>query len=274
MDVLYSVLCEIGEREEVDPVDLQPPLSEVIDAEIVEALANETESRRDSQKPVVEFTYHGYSVRIDGSENVSISNGAESKDDNPQTTAGNSQGNPVSEIRDRERALKKASDIIAARNRPLANRLDGLLEVVRKTLGLESAALSYVDTGTYVFEAVAVAPDVELQAGETVPLAETACKQVVESEQALVLRDVAEEAPELADTAFEVSAYIGVPVFVDGEVYGTFCFYDKQAQDEAFSEWDLGFVELLSRWVSCELELRSRERALQARTSEQQASGS
>lgn len=274
MDVLYSVLCEIAEREGVDPVDLQPPLSEVIDTEIVEALADETESRRDFQNSAVEFTYYGYAVKIDGSKNISIINQPETIDETSKITAGNPLGDSVSGIRNRKSALKKASDIIAARNRPLANRLNGLLGVVREILELESAVLSYVDTGTYVFEAVNVASDVELQAGETIPLAETACKRVVESEQALVLRNVAEDAPELADTPFEVSAYIGVPVFVDGEVYGTFCFYDKQAKDEAFSEWDLAFVELLSRWVSCELELRQRERALQARASDQPANRS
>jgi signal transduction histidine kinase len=43
-------------------------------------------------------------------------------------------------------------------------------------------------------------------------------------------------------------------VTVDGEAYGTFCFYDKQAREEAFSQWQVTFVELFSDWVSYELQ--------------------
>lgn len=273
MDVLYSVLSDIANREGVDPVDLEPPLYEVVDERTVDALVSRGPSPQDSQPNIAEFTYYGYSVTVDGSGDITVIDQEEAADETSISSEGRVSEKAIVEIGERERVLKKTADIIAARDRPLVNRLEGLLKVVRDTLGVESAALSYVDTDTYVFEAVDVAPNVELQAGEIVPLAETVCKQVVETEQALVLRDVAVDAPELSDTAFEVSAYLGVPVFVDGDVYGTFCFYDTQARSEAFTEWDLALVEILSKWVSSELEGRKRERALHATTFERPTSG-
>ena len=133
---------------------------------------------------------------------------------------------------------------------------------------MDAATLSYVADGTYVFESVDVAADVDIRVGEAVSLADTVCKRVVESEQAVVLRDVEADAPELADSALGVAAYLGVPVLVDGSVYGTFCFYDEEPRAEAFSEWELAFVELLGNWVSSELEGRRREWALQRQRSE------
>lgn len=70
---------------------------------------------------------------------------------------------------------------------------------------------------------------------------------MIETEQVLVLEDIEVDVPELANTASRISSYLGVPVLVDGEVYGTFCFYDEDPRDEEFSEWDLGLVEVLSR---------------------------
>lgn len=158
---------------------------------------------------------------------------------------------------------------MATHDRPFDAQVTDLLEVGRETLGMEYATLSYIDTDTYVFEAVDSPADSTLQAGEMVPLTELpSCKQVVETEQSLVLKDVEAEAPELVDATWGISAYIGAPVFVDGEIYGTFCFYGMEARSEAFSDWDRTFVELLTTWVSSRLDQRQRDRAIQARTLE------
>lgn len=273
MDVLYRVLSEIAEREGVDPLDLEPPLYDALDKRTVDALVEGEPSRRDSRSPGVEFTYSGYSVTVDDSGAVTVVDQVEATDANPNRVLRRVSQRSGDEIDDRGRLLKQTADIIAARDRPLENRLEGVLNVVRETLGVASAALSYVDTGTYVFEAVDVAPQVTLQAGESVPLAETLCKEVIETEQALVLGDVAADAPELTGTSVEVSAYLGVPVFVDGDVYGTFCFFDSRPRNEAFTEQDLALVELLGAWVSSELERRERERELHATTFERPTNG-
>jgi GAF domain-containing protein len=107
-----------------------------------------------------------------------------------------------------------------------------------------------------------------------IPLANTACKRVVETEQTLVLGDLEADAPEVANTGYGVSSYLGVPVFVDGAVYGTLCFYDRDARAEGFTHWELAFVELLRNWVGSELEQRQRERALHASTTERPYAGS
>lgn len=60
-----------------------------------------------------------------------------------------------------------------------------------------------------------------------------------------------------------------MPVSVDDEVYGTFCLYGMETRSEAFSDWDLTVVELLSNWVSGELEQRKQERAADAYSLEQ-----
>jgi signal transduction histidine kinase len=86
----------------------------------------------------------------------------------------------------------------------------------------------------------------------------TNCERVVLTEETLVLGNVAEEAPELADRAgnreLGINCYLGTPVIVDDEVYGTFCFYDTDARTEPFSDWEVTLVDLMGRWVSAALE--------------------
>lgn len=271
MTLLYEIISKIADREGIDPLDLETPLYEVVDPDALENLTVDVEHRQDGSFPPIEFAYCGYTVNIDRTGQISIREQTSTTDEVSGERPEHSLATISDELDLPERAMKNIADVIAARNRPFVERLNGILETVRKTLGTESATLSYVDNDAYVFEAVDVADTVEIHAGEVVPLGNTACKRVTETEQALVLRDVETEAPELADSAFAVSSYLGVPVFVDDEVYGTFCFYDTDPREEAFSEWHVALVELLGNWVGSELEKRQRERALHAATTERPA---
>ncbi|WP_408957476.1 sensor histidine kinase [Natrinema sp. 74] len=163
------------------------------------------------------------------------------------------------ELEERERALRRANEVMAAPDQPLPQQIRSLLDIVRTTVGTEFATLSRVDesAGEYVFEHVATPEAVDLESGDTTPL-ETLpnCSRVVETAETLVLRDVKAEAPELADPEWGIACYLGTPVIVHGDIYGTFCFYGMEARTEAFSDWDVSFVRLLSNWVSNELEHR------------------
>jgi len=64
-------------------------------------------------------------------------------------------------------------------------------------------------------------------------------------------------------TDWGISCYIGGPVFVNDEVYGTFCFYDTEPRDTQFSGWEVTLVDLMSRWVSYELQRKQATDQLQ-----------
>ncbi|WP_267642663.1 receiver/sensor box histidine kinase [Haloarchaeobius amylolyticus] len=158
----------------------------------------------------------------------------------------------------RERALREAYDIAADMERPFEDRVADLLHVVRETVGTDYATLSRVHDDDYVFESIDAPTDADLEAGDVIPLEATNCERVVETERTLVLDDVERDAPELADKSgnadWGISCYLGAPVIVGGEPYGTFCFYDTEAREEAFSEWQVTFVDIFADWVSYELE--------------------
>jgi signal transduction histidine kinase len=67
-------------------------------------------------------------------------------------------------------------------------------------------------------------------------------------------RDAPQQTDRVGFTEWGISCYLGAPVFIDDEVYGTFCFYGTEARSDQFSEWEVTLVELMSRWVSYELQ--------------------
>jgi PAS domain S-box-containing protein len=172
------------------------------------------------------------------------------------------------QLRDRASALSRAYEVVADPERSFSEQVDALLGMVRETVGTDYAALSHVVDEEYVFEYIDGPADADLAAGDTVALEATNCERVVATERTLVLNDVERDAPGLADRRanadWGISCYLGAPIVVDGDVYGTFCFYDLDARTEAFSDWEVMFVELLSNWVSSELERQQHTDQLEA----------
>ncbi|WP_049969548.1 GAF domain-containing sensor histidine kinase [Haladaptatus cibarius] len=161
--------------------------------------------------------------------------------------------------------LRSIYRVIANKDKTFERKVEELLRIGRNTLGTEYGALSYIEDDDYIFEIVHD-PDGETKPGDVVPLEETNCERAIDTERTLVLADIEAEAPELTTragvTEMGVQCYIGTPVMVHGEVYGTFCFYDRDVREEQFSEWDITLVDLMGKWISYELEREQREARL------------
>ena len=168
------------------------------------------------------------------------------------------------ELERRQRTLRAVYEIIADRDQPFREQVSSLLELGREELGTDFGSLSRIEGDDYVFEIVDAADD-SIRPGDVVPVSATNCEVAAEEERTLVLGDIEHDAPELTDRAgytdWGISCYVGAPVFVDDEVYGTFCFYDTEPRADQFLTWEVTLVDLMSRWVSNGLRAqRARER--------------
>jgi signal transduction histidine kinase/PAS domain-containing protein len=157
----------------------------------------------------------------------------------------------------RERALRGMYEIISDRERPFEEQVRALLDLGRQELGTPYGTLSEIRGEEYTFEVVSAdADDDTVREGEVVPTEATNCETVASTERTVVLGDVARDAPGETDRAgyreWGITCYIGAPVYLGSEVYGTFCFYGTESR-ESFSEWERTLVDLMSRWVSSEL---------------------
>lgn len=172
----------------------------------------------------------------------------------------------ISDQRRRQRVLREMYDIISDRHQSFEDKVQALLELGRSELNTEYGTLSEIRGEEYVFEFVATDDD-SIRSGDVVPVSVTNCELVASSEETLVAGDIERDAPEQTDragfTEWGISCYLGAPVFTGDEVYGSFCFYGTEARSDQFSEWQVTLVDLMSRWVSYELQHREANEQLQ-----------
>lgn len=173
----------------------------------------------------------------------------------------------ITDRKQREHVMRELYEITSNRHDSFEDKVHALLELGRRELDTEYGTLSKIRGDEYVFECVDTDDD-SIQSGDVVPLSATNCELVASNKQTIVLDDVERDAPDETDragfTEWGISCYIGAPVFVENDVYGTFCFYDTTANTDKFSEWDKTLVDLMSTWVSGELQQQHVNEQLQA----------
>lgn len=164
----------------------------------------------------------------------------------------------ISDRKEHEWALQQAYETFSDHDLEFDDRVRELLELGAAALGMEFGTLSQVRAGEYRFDRVVGPENAAVTDGDTVPLAATICEEVVAREETLAINDIEREDPGLAgrvgNAELGISAYLGVPIVVDGDTTGTFCFFDRDPREKPFTDWEVTFVEHLGQWVAQELE--------------------
>ena len=167
----------------------------------------------------------------------------------------------ITERKAREHVLEQEQEALRSMYRIAADRKAGfeekahrLIDLGREHLGLPYGFLTRItdETQEIVF---ASGTHPLLQAGESCPLSRSYCRNTIEEERSLVVQDAVAEgwAGDPAHQTFELGAYVGAQIIVEGELYGTFCFAAEEAREQAFAGRERVFVELMAQWASYEL---------------------
>ncbi len=145
----------------------------------------------------------------------------------------------------------------------LEEKIAKAITVGRDRLGVSGGLLSYVGDGTY--EVIdSTVEDGDYVADSVHDLDEQWCRHVVRDRRVLAFAD-ADDSSLRDDSAREttgVRCYVGAPVLVDGETYGTLCYFDETPRETDFTDDERRFVRLLTRWIGHELERERHHRAL------------
>ncbi|WP_193308937.1 ATP-binding protein [Halorubrum halophilum] len=106
-----------------------------------------------------------------------------------------------------------------------------------------------------------------IQPGASCPLDEAYCRRTVELESPLAIQDanISSAVSETAVRTFDLGAYIGAKVSVDGVTHGTVCFADDDPRNRSFTDAEQFFVELIARLSGQALERQTYERQLTRR---------
>ncbi len=92
--------------------------------------------------------------------------------------------------------------------------------------------------------------------GVTLPLKQSLCSEVLSSGRVLALPTLEGTplAQHLGAINFDIRSYLGTPLSVGGEMYGSLSFSSSQARRHPFTPADTEFLRLMAQWVAYEME--------------------
>ncbi|MFB6252358.1 MAG: PAS domain S-box protein [Halobellus sp.] len=159
--------------------------------------------------------------------------------------------------------LERIYEVTTDSDSEFEEKISGLLDAGREHLDLPYGFLTRIEradreTGTQAI-VEAVGSHESLQAGESAPLSDTYCRKTINGEGPLVVTNAVEEGWE-TDPAYEtfgLGTYIGSDLTAIDDVAWTLCFAADEPRAETFNEFEMSLVNLISRWVSYEIERRS-----------------
>ena len=149
-------------------------------------------------------------------------------------------------------------------SRSTAGRIEEILEYGLDYFGMDLGTASCTRDGRYVVD-YSVGKGQRRPRGTAFDLEKTYCWHALDRNGPVAYHNVpqSEIADALCYRTFGRKAYIGAPVTVNGEIYGTVNFSSIEPRETPFSPGDLVFVELIARWFGMELEREFSIKALE-----------
>lgn len=167
-----------------------------------------------------------------------------------------------------QEAREKLYEIVR-KDVPFDQQAREALELGRRYLGLENGHLTRIDQVTDHWEIVASTdPDHgQFPPGLELGLGTTYCRRVVEDKTQVALHDAPAQGwgDDPAFDAHGLHCYLGTPLIVDKEPYGTVCFVSENPHTE-FSDGETMFAELIAQLLERELEGEIHETRLARQT--------
>ena len=167
------------------------------------------------------------------------------------------------DLRTSEERLRLLLQITARQSDDVDDQISASLTLARDLLDLDIAILSRVEDETYTVAHVS-APEASPSAGQTFPLGQTYCSITLESDGVVALDHMgtSEHRGHPCYSAFGLEAYIGMPIRVNGRLYGTLNFSSPRPRPRPFTDLDRHFVLLLGHWIGHAIERQRNEAAL------------
>jgi signal transduction histidine kinase/ActR/RegA family two-component response regulator len=159
--------------------------------------------------------------------------------------------------------LKKLHAITADSSTETDQRIQKLLQLGIDTFNLPIALISKIVDDVYTVEH-ARSPNGEVNPKDQFELGLTYCCHTLKANKPIAFAHVAHSSinNHPCYKAFSLESYIGAPLIVEGERYGTINFSSPDARDKDFSAYELELIWLFSQWIGNEITRRKTERRL------------
>lgn len=154
-------------------------------------------------------------------------------------------------------AIRQLYEIVSHAALDLQGKLQALLRLGCQRFGLPLGVVSRVNGDRYeVREAVSSLPEVSVKPGNVFTLDETFCQDTLAAGGPVAFEH-AGGSPEWRTHACyhatRLEAYLGTPILVNGEAYGTLNFSSPHPHPRRFQPADTEFLQLIAQWIGMAL---------------------
>ena len=151
--------------------------------------------------------------------------------------------------------LPSLQAIISAKDRGLDYQLAQLLSFGCERFDLDIGILSKISGDAYEVMHVVCPDNLELKAGDRFNLSDTYCSMTMNTRGTVRIEHVGESSSRShpAYEKFRLEAYIGTPVKIGENIYGTLNFSSPNPASRKFLHSDIEALQLMSVWPGTEL---------------------
>ena len=169
------------------------------------------------------------------------------------------------ELKHYQRALTSLKKIATNAHLSYDEQINAALKVVSQYLDLPIGIVSRIRGEVYEVVNVYTNEEMPLSKGQVFALGNTYCSVTYQQDRALGLHHVgqSDQATHPCYSAMKLETYVGAPVRVRGQRYGTVNFSAPTPRPKPFSQYDLEFIEILASWVGYSVEKREISKTLE-----------
>ncbi|OAS84102.1 GAF domain-containing protein [Metabacillus litoralis] len=150
-----------------------------------------------------------------------------------------------------EQSIRTLYEVTSNNELSFQDKLRNLLILGCKRFNFPNGVVSRIKNNQYeVLEAIGASGDF-LKQGDLIPLTDTCSSNVAASLEPVHIKDSYNQ---YTVNGFKIDEYIGAPIFVNKQFYGTFCFISGSHDVRTITYSDLEFLQLMAQWIGNELE--------------------
>jgi PAS domain S-box-containing protein len=153
-------------------------------------------------------------------------------------------------LKEQNTALESLAQIVTNAERTVDQQITDLLDLGTRYLDLDVGILSEIDDSEYTVRNVVDFAEC-ISSGDVFDLTDTYCSLVYDADGPVSFHS-ADEGEIKDHPAYEkqgIESYIGVPVFVDDQRYGTLNFSRPESREAAITDAEESFVRIMAQWI-------------------------
>lgn len=164
-----------------------------------------------------------------------------------------------------EKVIRRLYEITNNYDLGFGTQIQQLLKMGLDRFNLDIAILAKIEGNRYLIEHCVVPQDIKLASGIEFDYANTYCHITCEANLPTAIEHVGahdEYASHPAYQAFALESYVGMPIKLNGKLYGTLNFSSPKPYPRQFKDVDIDALQLMTSWIEVELIRRIQEQEL------------